>query len=188
MLIDDFMPAYDVVSRHAVPIHAPAAEVYAAVLQCNLRSSWLSRALFALRGIPDQALTEPVLDRVQRFGFVRLAEAAPYEIVLGLIGRFWTIRGDLQRFDKNEFTSYAIRGFAKAAWNFSVTPESDEDVRLTTETRVVCLGDEARRNFRRYWMFIAPFSGIIRLEMLKEIRHRAGARGGRGRAAEVARP
>jgi hypothetical protein len=45
--------------------------------------------------------------------------------------------------------------------------------RLATETRVLCLDDESRRRFRLYWLFIGPFSGLIRRKILRSIKHEA---------------
>ena len=45
--------------------------------------------------------------------------------------------------------------------------------RLSTETRVRCSEDASRRRFRLYWAVIAPFSGLIRREVLRTIRHEA---------------
>ncbi len=172
MLIDDFLPAYDVASRHSIAIRASAEDTYAAVLRCDLASSWVARMLFALRGLSGGAPTTAVLDRVQRLGFVLLGEDAPREIVLGVVGQFWT-RGHLRAVTPREFASFETPGFAKGAWNFSVTPPADGTTSLATETRVLCLDGASRRKFRLYWTAIRPFSGLIRREMLTEIRRRA---------------
>jgi hypothetical protein len=38
---------------------------------------------------------------------------------------------------------------------------------LSTETRVVCFGEATRRRFLLYWRLIEPFSGLIRLSLLR---------------------
>jgi hypothetical protein len=35
------------------------------------------------------------------------------------------------------------------------------------------LDDESRRRFRLYWLFIGPFSGLIRRKILRSIKHEA---------------
>jgi hypothetical protein len=40
---------------------------------------------------------------------------------------------------------------------------------LSTETRVACGDEGARRRFGRYWRVVAPFSGLIRGAMLREV-------------------
>lgn len=44
---------------------------------------------------------------------------------------------------------------------------------LTTETRVQAADARARRRFRLYWLFIRPWSGLIRRLWLREIARRA---------------
>jgi len=40
---------------------------------------------------------------------------------------------------------------------------------VATETRVISYGRPAKLFFRIYWQLIAPFSGLIRREMLRMI-------------------
>lgn len=93
-------------------------------------------------------------------------------MVIGLVGKFWTIAGGLQKIDAESFKPFDTAGYAKAVWNFSLDAHG-ENTRLVTETRIKCLDDDSRRSFGRYWMFIQPFSGLIRMEMLKTIKRRA---------------
>lgn len=171
------MPVYDVASRHSIAIRSDPQRAYDAILACNLETSWIARSLFALRGLSRGASQRtrplPIVDRVARLGFVRLSEDPPREIVIGLIGRFWKASGDLQRFAAREFPLFEEPGFAKAAWNFLVTRCDDGSVFVSTETRVRCLDDASRRKFALYWTVVGPFSGLIRMEMLREIRRRA---------------
>lgn len=46
---------------------------------------------------------------------------------------------------------------------------------LSTETRIQYFGPAARHKFRLYWFFIGPFSGAIRVGLLRGIRRRAEA-------------
>lgn len=45
--------------------------------------------------------------------------------------------------------------------------------RLSTETRVLCFGDAARRKFLLYWRVVEPFSGVIRWSLLRGVRRAA---------------
>jgi hypothetical protein len=49
------------------------------------------------------------------------------------------------------------------------------DAHLSTETRVHVADPAARRKFRRYWFVIRPFSGLIRILLLRAARRRAEA-------------
>jgi hypothetical protein len=47
---------------------------------------------------------------------------------------------------------------------------------LSTETRVACYGNAARRKFLLYWRVVEPFSGLIRWSLLRGVRRAAEAR------------
>jgi hypothetical protein len=97
-------------------------------------------------------------------------------MVLGLVGRFWTLGGDLKKIDAESFKAFDTAGYAKAVWNFSLLPDGPA-TRLSTETRIKCTDAESRRRFGFYWTFIQPFSGLIRREMLGLIKRKAEAAG-----------
>ena len=189
MLLDEVLPDYDAKKRHAIAIAAPAHRVYAELLRYDFAGSRVTSVLMALRGygaLRARAAGEPpgsLSARLERFGFTLLAEEPGEELVFGLVGRFWRPDGDLQRVSAPEFASFREPGFAKAAWNLRVgsglhLPHGGSGLHLphcelSTETRVQCLGDEARRKFLRYWRLVEPFSGLIRTSMLRGVRRAA---------------
>lgn len=167
MLLDDFLPQWDVRERHEVLVPLPPDLAYQAVKELDLSRSLLIRMLFSLRGLPSgNSLT---LQNLTTVGFVVLAEDPPAEIVLGLTGRFWKMRGGIRRLNADEFVSFADPGFVKAAWNFRVQ-QSASGSTVSTETRVFATDERSRRSFRRYWIFVRPFSGLIRREALRLIK------------------
>ena len=175
MLIDDFLPGYDVGERHRTEVRAPADKVYAAVRRLDLSRARVSMLLFRLRGLPA-GLRAPsclTLDDFLRTGFILLGERPDEELLLGLVGRFWTPSGDLQRLNAEGFRRFDRPGFAKAAWNFSLSGRPGGTVLLGTETRVLCTDAASRRRFRLYWLFIGAFSGLIRREALRAVKRNA---------------
>jgi len=199
MLLDDLMPAYDVVERHGTIVHAAREAVFAAIRQAELLGGLLTRTLLALRAVPaavvaglrsasaaraelrDRARTRrrgARLHDFERAGFHVVAEHPPEEIVIGLLGRFWTPRGGLSA----SVSAGTFRagpppaGQALAGWNFTVTPQADGSSELRTETRVRCAPD-VRWKFRLYWLLVRPGSGLIRHAMLAAIRRHAEAAG-----------
>ncbi len=48
-----------------------------------------------------------------------------------------------------------------------------EDGTLSTETRVQLTDARSRRSFRRYWLVVRPFSGLVRRAWLRAIARRA---------------
>jgi len=181
MLIDDFFPTYDVSERHQIDIHASPPQVYAAVRNLDLRGSRLIRWLFLWRGLPALLSSRNksrlglglTFDGLLKSGFVLLGETPQQEIALGLVGKFWTAAGCIQRLDAAGFQNFSTPGFAKAAWNFSLAPQVEGSTRLFTETRVLCLDQASRRRFRFYWFFIEAFSGLIRVAALRAIKEKA---------------
>ncbi len=172
MLIDEFLPQYDFNETHGISIHADAADIYRVANEIDFRESLIIRGLMRLRGMSVGDLT---LSNLGKFKFEMLAETVNKEMVIGLVGKFWTVAGSLQKIDAESFKRFYTAGYAKAAWNFSLDADGP-NTRLTTETRIKCLDDESRRSFGFYWMFIRPFSGLIRMEMLRTIKRKAEIR------------
>jgi hypothetical protein len=175
MLIDDFLTIYDAHERHRIIVHAPIDKVYAAARHLDLSQAKLSMFLFRLRGLPAgrSAPTCFTLDDFLKMRFILLGEKPNEELLLGLVGRFWTPSGQLRRLDAEGYRNFNDPGFAKAAWNFSVSEQPDGSVLLETETRVYCLDNASRRWFRLYWLFVGAFSGLIRREVLQAIKRNA---------------
>lgn len=178
MLIDDFLPRYDVRERHRVKVHAPIDKVYAAIRRLDIGQTRLTMLLFRLRGIPAGRCAPHcfTLDDFLKMRFILLGEKTNEELLLGLVGRFWTASGELRRLDAEGFRSFKEQGYAKAVWNFSLAGQRDGSVLLETETRVYCLDQTSRRRFRLYWLAVGPFSGLIRREVLRAIKRSAEKR------------
>ena len=187
MLIDQFLPKYDAVESHTTIVRAPADRVWEAIRTADFGANGIVRMLFALRGAPEflvaprEALARArmpahaplTLDAALEKGFVVLGEDTGRELLLGTAGRFWGVRGGLCRIDPKNFAGFDEPGAAQAAWNFAVRPLVGEKTVLTTETRVRCVDADGRRKFRLYWAVIRPFSGVIRMVMLRAIKKAA---------------
>jgi hypothetical protein len=186
-LLDAYIAHADAAERHAIEVNAPAPVVLRAVWTADLGGP-IARALLAVRGLPSalasldsarerlRALRQPsalTLRDLQRTGFTVLAEDAGRELVLGLTGRFWTPTGCLLPTDPATWAAGPPPGNAQAAWSFAVAPGPGGRTELVTETRVRCADAAARRAFRRYWLVVRPFSGLLRLLMLRSIRREA---------------
>jgi hypothetical protein len=113
------------------------------------------------------------LDGFLKAGFVMLALDPPKEIVLGAVGRFWKPSPEMVPVRSEDFAAFHEAGYAKVAFNFAVYETGESGCRISTETRVQCLGPGACTFFSLYWVLIRPFSGLIRKEMLKMIKKTA---------------
>jgi hypothetical protein len=86
-----------------------------------------------------------------------ILEDVPGEgIVLSLTGQFWRLRG------------HGPEAPATAVVEFRASPGS-----LSTETRVHVPDPASRRRFARYWRVVRPFSGLIRVLVLRAAKRRA---------------
>ncbi len=170
MLIDTFLPLYDVKKKHNILINASKEAVYQSVCHLDLNGSSLIRLLFKLRGLSSKALT---LDALEEIRFAKLGVVENREILLGLVGRFWTPGGDLQKIDANSFTRFNKTGYARAVWNFSMLEQENGSTTMSTETRVQCTDRRSARFFKLYWFIINPFSGVIRSEILRMVKREA---------------
>ena len=102
MLIDRYLPTYDVTEVCETSLHAPPDVTYAAIRETNL-SDPVVTALFALRELPLRIVRkwrgEPHPPPTARVtfgtmikdgpGWVLLAEEPGVELVIGSVGRFW---------------------------------------------------------------------------------------------------
>ena len=172
MRIDDFMPLYDIRMKHRELASASAGTIYSAVRRTDLGTSWLIRLLFRVRGLPRSALH---LNGLISLGFIPLIDLPDRELLLGIVGKFWTPSGSLVRVAPHDFTSFEEDGYAKAALAIAIRPIAAEETEVVTETRVKTYGQSARLKFRLYWSVIAPFSRLIRREMLRLIRVHASS-------------
>jgi hypothetical protein len=177
VLIDDFLPAYDVSERHHTLVLAPSERTYDAARRVDLARSKLVRGMVAARGIPamirrrtrsvPRSLT---VDDLLATGFVLLGEDPGHEFVLGVVGTFWRPSGGVVRLAPEEFASFDQVGMAKAAWNFRVIPDGDDRTFVITETRAHVPDEPSRRKFVLYWAAIGPFSGVVRKQALALIK------------------
>ncbi|MER7519609.1 hypothetical protein [Streptomyces sp. NPDC126499] len=180
-----FVPRPHFGSRYQTVVPAPVETVWAAWRKMEQPGGegWgpVVRALFAVRGRlgrwkngrKEPAMTEDDL----RSGFLLLAEDPPHEIVRGIVGQWWTMAAATSRpdvTDAREFAAFEEPGYAKATFSMRFTPDpATGGTRVVTETRVLCLDETARRAMGRYWRLISPFSGLVRLLMLRRLRQRA---------------
>jgi len=179
MLIEAFAPNPDAVEIHTIEIAAPCEAVYRALWTANLAGSPVIQGLMTLRSLPEAVLhpsrrrhpaQKVTLQTLIDAGFGQLAEEPGREIVLGLVGRFWRPVGNLVPFRQEYFQGSVPPGLARAVWNLTVQKTDSGQTLLSTETRIVCGDPRSRWKFRAYWLFVRPFSGLIRILMLRAVR------------------
>jgi hypothetical protein len=155
--LDAFLPAYDFSTRHAVAVAVDPVRADQALREVTFREVPLVRALLLARGLGLRRAEDTVLGAMVPRATV--LEDVPGEgVVLTLSGQFWRLRGR------------GPEAPATAVIDFRAVPGS-----LATETRVHVPDPVSRRKFGRYWRIVRPFSGLIRLVVLRAAKRRAEA-------------
>jgi hypothetical protein len=144
---------------------APDA-VFAAIRSVTLAETPIARTLMRLRGMRAGSV-RPLVEEMDAEGFAQVAEEPLREVVYAAIGQPWKPLGG-KRAHAGDFRTFSDPGYAKLGFNFRL-----ENGVLSTETRVLLTDERSRKLFRRYWLVIRPFSGLIRREWLRAIAQRA---------------
>ncbi len=183
--LDALLPQPDAWEVHERFLPAEPPAVWEALHATPLREIRAAGVLMGLRGLPKRlaggkpargGADRPALEALLRGGFVKLAEDAPREVVIGAVGQFWRLTGNapVRLQDREAFMRFAQPGYARAAMSFRLVPEVG-GTRLITETRVRGTDAAASRVFRRYWLLIRLGSGAIRRSWLAAIARRLAA-------------
>lgn len=171
MLLDRYMPEFHSREVHSIRVARPPAQLFPIVRHLDFSSSWITRTLFALRGLSTKAMNLDAM--VSAPGPFRIIAESDDELVVAGIGR---PGGDLVTFEtEDEFEAIQEPGLIKICWNFSLHQDNENagSTIVRTETRIQSTDRKARLIFFFYWLFVRPFSGLIRLEMLRIVRRTA---------------
>jgi hypothetical protein len=202
LLIDQFLPTYDVAVVHADVFRAPPAQCYLAASELDLFQAPLVRTLLGIRGLPQRVVgtlrgrgKTTTLEASRRtfrlkdlvgLGWILLGETPGVEMLLGQVSRPWkaVAASTDAPTTPEQFTTFDEPGFAKIAASLRIDPYGNDSSILTMETRVAITDDKSRRRFRRYWLLIGPFSTLIRRMALRllatELRRSAPGRPNNG--------
>ena len=177
--LDEFAPAWQFNEVHTIRIAAPPARVFDAIQRVRADEIFLFQTLTWIRrggqripeGILNAGRDEPLIDLATRTGFIRLADDAPRELVVGTV--ISAPRGTRGTLTPQVFQKTLPPGFVLATMNFLVTGDGANTSIVSTETRVFANSPSSRRLFAAYWRLIYPGSAIIRRMWLRAIERRA---------------
>ena len=181
-LLDAFIPAPEVVERHAVRVAAPASAALAAACATDPGAAVVVRALFAARarllGAREAAPPRPagLIAQLRGYGWGVLAERPDSEIVLGTVTRPWQADVVFRGVPPAEFAGFDEPGYVKIAFSLRADPLGPTASRLRTETRVTTTDPRSRRLFRRYWAAFSAGIQVIRRLLLAAARREAERR------------
>ena len=181
-LLDEFIPAYEVVERHHVRVAAPAAIALEAACDMDLAQSAIIRGIFKGRELvlgaqPDKVRSpRTLLAWARELGWAVLAEIPDREVVLGAVTRPWEANPVFRPLPPQEFASFHEPGYAKIAWTLRADQVSATESVARTETRVATTDAGARKAFRRYWSLVSPGVEVIRWLSLRLVKREAEGR------------
>jgi hypothetical protein len=200
MLVDEFMPIYDVSDGVATIVNADVARTWEALMDVDLIDVGRKRPVVGILGVirvlPDllrqlmrgrvsasrprrlrlRDLAEVSLDQG---GWVLLGQRETDEIALGLVGKFWKpVIQFAAVTSPDKFRDFAEPGFAKTIYSLSVRPLGDGRTLLSGVMRTATTDEHARRWFRRYWTFgVGPGAHVLVNGLLEVTRENAETRG-----------
>jgi hypothetical protein len=178
MLIEQYLPTFDVRDYREVRVVAPAETAYAVLRSLDLQRSWIVQALFAIRSLPSRlrGSTSPpppsgtFLEQALAVGWVILAEAPGRELVAGAVTHPWRPVVTFQGLPPAEFLSFTTPGFTKIVWAIAARPVTPNVSVLSMETRVLATDPASRRKFRLYWCIVSPGVRLLRRIALNRTR------------------
>jgi hypothetical protein len=173
MLIEKYLPAFDVREYRELCVRAEPERAYAVLRDLRLNRSAMVRALFAIRTLPERlrnrhrhtagsAGSHPFLEEALQAGWALLEEIPTQELVMGAITQPWVAIVHFRGMAGAEFVTFSEPGFAKIAWSIAARPAGPGRTVLSTETRVAATDAVSRRRFRRYWLIFSPGIKLIR--------------------------
>jgi len=172
MIVDDFLPIYDVSDAVATVVEADAQTTWDALMEVDLvevgRRRPMVAMLGALRMLPDivshllHGEAPPAAPRHLRLrdtitlpqdqgGWILLGERARDEIALGLVGKFWRPVIEFATVGPTAFRDFAKPGYAKTIYSLSVRPLGGGRTIVSGMMRTATTDEHARHWFRRYW-------------------------------------
>jgi hypothetical protein len=176
VLIEQFLPGYEVAERREVDVAAPAAFTMAAAREMDLYRSPVVHAIFAIRTIPSRLRGAPprepasLLQETLALGWRILAEVPDREVVVGAVTQPWRAEVKFRGVEPDAFAGFAESGYAKIVWTLEAQPLGPVTSRFRTETRVSTTDPRSRALFRRYWAALSPGILLIRRESLKLVK------------------
>ncbi|MDX6659318.1 MAG: hypothetical protein QOJ55_140 [Solirubrobacteraceae bacterium] len=174
MLVDEFMPVYDMSDAVATVVHADTQTTWDALMEVDLVEVGRGKPLIGLLGAlrmlpeiashllhgerppaaPDRLSLRDLADVPSQNGGWTLLDVRPgEEIALGLVGKFWRPVISYAHVSSPDFKQFSEPGYAKHIYSLAVNELDGGTTLLRGEMRVATTDAHARRWFRRYWTF-----------------------------------
>ena len=159
-----YLPKIHFTSTSTVVIDRSPEAIFEHLETIDFTKARVSNFLFKIRGI-----NIPKGNRLNKDSSIRFYKihAQPHQLFyLGLIGKFWTINGDLQKFDPKYFRAFKSKTHAKAIWEFKLIELDKNKSKLVLNTQLYAPTKRIYKKLNRYWYFAKPMSYLVKLEIL----------------------
>jgi hypothetical protein len=182
LLLDTFLPEYDVAERHHVQVSAPADVTLTAATETDMQQSAVVRAIFRTRELllgADSSRgprTRGLLAETLSIGWGMLAEVPGREVVVGAVTQPWQGNVVFRALPPDGFRTFAEPGYVKIAWTLRADSAGSAQSIFRTETRAVATDTTARAKFRWYWARFSPGIILIRRMLLRTLKAEAEQR------------
>ena len=190
MLVDEFLPTFDVSDEIGTVVAADIATTWRALMDADLIEVGQRRPLVALLGAarilpelvwqrlhgehPPEAPASMTLREITKLpmgegGWVLLGECPEQEIAFGLVGKFWRPVIEFADVDAAAFKDFAEPGFAKTIYALGTRRLEDEKTLLWAIMRTATTDEHARTWFRRYWTFGVGYGAHVLVHGLLDL-------------------
>lgn len=170
-LNNKYLPEYNYNERHSLKITGNSEEVMKEIQNIQVHDDFFIKLAIAIREFPNK-ICQKSKEQKQPFSLENftLLEKNNTQIAFGLIGQFWKSDYGQVKFENSaEFLAFEKLDYVKLVLYFDINQINSSSCHVTTETRVLCLGEKALIKFRPYWYLIRPVSGFIRRRILLNI-------------------
>ena len=182
VLLDRFLPTYEVVERHTMRVAAPTEITLSVACEQDLQDSAVIRGIFRARELllgsrPDDVMRpRELLALTKALGWGVLAEVPGREIVMGAVTQAWMPNVVFRALPPEEFAAFHEPGYVKIIWTLRAIPVGPAESVFHTETRAATTDVTARSKFRWYWSKVSPGVWLIRKMSLGPLRREAERR------------
>ncbi len=194
VLLDRFMPVYDVAERHRIAVAAAPAVTLQAAQEMDLLDLPIARTIFRARELvlgstPDeQQRPKGLLAMTQAIGWRILAEAPGREVIVGAVTKPWEANPVFRGIEPEAFAAFDEPDYVKIVWTLRADSDGADGSIFRTETRAVATDTGAARKFQRYWALLSAGIILIRRAMLRPLKRDAERRARKGAPVTAAVP
>lgn len=168
--LDRIFPEYDFSEHHTIDVKSDQKSLFNYASSFRLRDAPLIRFFLTLRFPVRRLKVSHSTEMFDFEDFIVLSDVPDKEIIRGLLGTFGTSDISHTMRSPSEFIQFSQHGFYKVAVSIMVTPITQNECTLSTETRIKCTDNRTKRIFILYWLSIRWTSGFLRKRMLRHIK------------------